>query len=77
MNLNPAFEKPRMTRMITVFAKGGSLLRAHPSSESSLQRYSFFIREIRGSKCFFQDESALSTLFLAWTSPKEPSIFSP
>ena len=29
--------------MITTFAKGGSLLRAHPPGESSLQHNSFFI----------------------------------
>ena len=57
--LNPAVEKPRMTRitrMITAFAKGGSLLRTHPPGEGVLQRNLFFIRvirEIRGSNCFF------------------------
>ena len=46
----------RITRMITAFAKGGSLPRAHPPGEGSLQRNIFFIRvicEIRGSNCFF------------------------
>ena len=42
--------------MITPFAEGGSLLRAHPPGEGSLQRNIFsirVIREIRGSNCFF------------------------
>ena len=45
--------------MGTAFVKGGSLFRTHPLGASSLLRNPFFIRdirEIRGSKCFFQIE---------------------
>ena len=58
-NLNPAVEKPRITRITRItnrFTNSGQFLRAHPQGENSLQRNLLCIREIReirGFNCFF------------------------
>jgi hypothetical protein len=58
INLNPAVQKPRitrMTRMGTGFVKVENLFRGHPSGEHPFHRNPFFIREIRGSNCCLKD----------------------
>jgi len=59
INLNPAVQKPRMTR-ITRMGKGfgmvENLFRGHPPGEHPFHRNPFFIRvirEVRGSNCCF------------------------
>ena len=56
MNLNPAVQKPRMTRMGTGFVMVENLFRGQPPGEHPWHRNPFFIRvirEIRGANCCF------------------------
>ena len=59
ITLNPAVQKPRMTRMTrmgTGFVMGDCLFRGYPPGEHPWHRNPFFIRvirEIRDSNCYF------------------------